>query len=244
MTASDDFFPGDESQNANDASAYPVVFGIAFTPVVIGALVAVLGLLGAAYLIVTQVQPVWESNQKLQGEVEQKKQQVQQQAEIKKKIDAAKAKLVESQQQKQYVLALFAPEKSLDTLLVDVNDTINSRQGKLVRFEPIQQQGAITQPADVQNRLKRKVFNVEFEGNFDQTLSVLRNVERLSSLLEVKDFRVDLGGATPQKLVVDPQGRTVLLGQPQLKSTFKLQALVPLTSEEIAAATPAQPAKK
>lgn len=242
MTVSDDFFPGDDSAG----QAYPTAFGVTFTPTVIGALCGVIGLLGAAYLFLNIVQPALETKQKLEADVQQKQSQIQQQEVIKKRIAEAKVKLEEAKQQKQAVLALFAPEKSLDTLLVDVNDTINSRQGQLIKFEPIQQaaQTQATAATAANNRVKQKAFNVEFEGSFDQTLSVLRSIERLASLLEVKDFRVDLGGEN-QKILVDPQGRTVLIGQPQLKSTFKLQALVPLTPEEIAAATPpAPPAKK
>lgn len=236
MTANDDFIP--DQSLSGETSGYPTAFGITFTPIVIGAIVAVVGLAVASYLVVSQVLPAWDAYNKLKDEVASKQDQAKQQKAIEKKLDEARVNLDNTKQVKREVMALFSSEKTLDTLLMDVNSTISPTQGQLTTFLPVQQPATV----DANNKLKRKVYTLNFQGTFDQTLSALQKIERLPLLLEVKDLRVDLGGTLPQRLQIDQQGRVVTIGQPTLRNSLKLQAVLPLTPEEnaqlAAAATP------
>ena len=51
MTLSEDFNFADQNGEDSAAPAYPVVFGISFTPQIIGIIVGVIGLGGAIFLL-------------------------------------------------------------------------------------------------------------------------------------------------------------------------------------------------
>lgn len=251
MTYADqDFIPEGQEENPN----YPTAFGITFTPQVGGILFGVLGLLGSLYLFLNVVQPAWENYQKLEEEVKNKQAQVEQQKEIKIKIEQTKAKLEQAKQKNKQVLSLFANDKTIDTLLLDLNSFVKSRNGRLTSFQPQSGQDSETIVNDsslgpaVNGKLKRKIYNVEIEGSFDQVQSILRSFERLQALLLVKDFKADL--SEPQALLVDKgkvvpviinKNKTVVPGgKPTIKAAFKLVALMPVTEEDAVT----QPVKK
>jgi type IV pilus assembly protein PilO len=259
MTYADEI--GIPGEGQEDTPSYPTAFGITFTPRIGGAICGVLGLLGATYLLLNVVQPAWQQYQDLNTSVEDKKAQLQQQQQIQKQIKDTEAKLAQAKQQNKQVLSLFANEKTLNTLLLNLNSFVKDRKGTLVRFEPAQEPEANAVVNDgslgpqVNGKLKRKVVNVELEGSFDQVQSILRSFERLQSLLLVKDFKTEL--KDDQGFLINPQNNKVTPaifkrednkvvpgGKPTIKSTFKLEALSPVTEEQEAAknaaAKPAQ----
>ncbi|HBB35777.1 MAG TPA: hypothetical protein DDZ80_27680 [Cyanobacteria bacterium UBA8803] len=259
MTYADpDFIPGEGQE---EAPSYPSAFGITFTPKISGVAVAVLGLLGAAYLALNVVQPVFQQYQELQGQLKDKQGQLKDSAQIKKQIEQKKVELQQAKQQNKQVLSLFASEKTLDTLILDLNSFVKDRKGTLNSFQPKQDaqktSDVVTDgslgPA-VNGKLKRKSINVEVEGSFDQIQSILRSFERLQSLLLVKEFKADV--STPQALFINNQGKVMPVviekekvipgAKPTIKTTFRLDALLPLTEEETKAATAAAqpPAQK
>lgn len=255
MTYADEFSPLEEG-GEDSASPYPTMFGITFTPMIGGVLFAVLGLGGAIYLLLNYVLPAWDSYKQLEAKVTDKRSQIQQENQIKKKYEEANVKLAEAKRQKKDVLALFSNEKTLDTLLLDVNRFVDGTQGQLIRFQPNDQQAGNTANNDVKNvitdsslgaevngKLKRKSFDVELEGTFDQIQSTMRSIERLPLLLSVKEFKAELGGTKPQKFMVDQQGKAVIVNQPTIRANFKLNALLPLTEQEAAAAQAAAAAQ-
>ncbi len=147
MTLSDDLnFAEHGGEFDSETPNHPVVFGIAFTPKIIGILVGVLGLAGAGYILLNLLMPAWESYQQqqaksseLQGQIEQKRANI-------KQIDKVKDELAQAKQQKVQVLGLFANEKTLDTLLLDMNrlvesgntpTSINAVRAKLKKFVPV-----------------------------------------------------------------------------------------------------------
>jgi len=254
MTYTEEFIPGD-GQDLNDAPAYPTAFGITFTPMIMGVLIAILGLLGAGYLAMNFVQPAWQKNEELKTKVQETQLQIQQKQASQQKIKVAQEKLDAAKQQKKEVLTLFPNEKSLDTLLLDINRFVNARQGKLQSFVPEQPPANQPQLQPVPNlvidgslgpeldkKVRRKIYTVELEGSFDQIQSILRSIERLQALLLVKDFQAQLD-KTKLKIVFDQQGKIVPQGQqtPPIKAAFKLHALLPLTPEEAAQIIPPPP---
>jgi type IV pilus assembly protein PilO len=253
--ADEEFLPEGQVETPN----YPKAFGITFTPRVGGIVFAVLGLAGAVYLFANVVSPEWERYQTLQSDIATREQEIQNLADIQKKIEAKKAELAQAKQQNQEVLNLFANEKTLNTLLLDLNSIVKSRNGRLSVYDP--GSAATGQAADgvindsslgaqVNGKLKRKIVNVEVEGSFDQIQSILRSFERLQSLLLVKDF--NLTTSDEQVVLVNPESGKAVLGvrdrdnqqkvipggKPSLKAKFKLEALMPATPE----ATDAKPA--
>ncbi|TFI51427.1 pilus assembly protein PilO [Mastigocladus laminosus UU774] len=251
MTLSEDinFMEGGELTEAK--SAYPVVFGISFTPKIIGILVGGVGFVGALYMLFNLVMPAWDTfgqNQnkqsELQGQVDQKKATI-------KQMDQVKQELAEAKQQQTQVLGLFANEKTLDTLLLDLNRlveannstiSINATRAELKKFVPVSDKAEpITDGSlgkQVDGKLKRRSVNVEILGTYEQTQSILRNIERLQALLIVKDYQSALA---PQP-TLEPGKRVLRVGPAAISTSFQLQALIPLSPEE-AAGVKAEPKK-
>jgi type IV pilus assembly protein PilO len=246
--ADEEFLPEGQVETPN----YPKAFGITFTPRVGGVVFAVLGLVGAVYLFANVVSPEWERYQTLQSDIQTREQDIQNLADIQKKIEAKQAELAQAKEQNQEVLNLFANEKTLNTLLLDLNSIVKARNGRLSVYDP--GSPAAAQAADgvindsslgaqVNGKLKRKTVNVEVEGSFDQIQSILRSFERLQSLLLVKDF--NLTTSDEQVVLVNPENGKAVLGvrdrdnqqkvipggKPGLKAKFKLEALMPATPE-------------
>ncbi|MGM3306112.1 pilus assembly protein PilO [Anabaena sp. WFMT] len=249
MTLSDDLSFSQHANNFDDApSSYPVAFGITFTPPIIGALVGGIGVLAAGYMILNMVMPAWDTYQQkqaesntLQGQVDQKRLQA-------KQIDNVLAELAQAKQQQIQVLALFANEKSLGTLLMDTNRLVESSNGqgagnnvraKLKKFVPSGEEAQIVTDSSlgekVNNKLKRSIIKVDIEGTFEQTQSIMRNIERLQPLLLVKNYDSKL--VPPEAETVDGKQKIVQTGPAKLGTSFELEALMPLTAEEAAEAT-------
>jgi type IV pilus assembly protein PilO len=248
MTASGDFIPSDGNSGA---PAYPRLFGITITPLVGGVLIALLGAIGAYMLWNSLLQPELTKNQQLKADIADKQQQLLAQQETQRRIAEAKVKLQTAKQLQADVLGLFATEQSIDTLLLDVNERVNSvnagvqdpnKRATLSKFALTpEQSGTITDGslgAAVNNRLQRYVYNVELKGTFPQTASIIRNIERLQPLLIISNLKSGLDGA--QKIVLDSQGRLIPANQPDTRITtsFRMDALVPVKDQPDAASTP------
>lgn len=150
MTASDDFIPGGDP-NYDAGPNYPVVFGITLTPMISGVLLALAGLGIATYLLLNFVQPEWDKYQQLDQQVRDKENQVAQQEATIKQADKVKADLAAAKKQRQEVLALFANENTLDTLLLDINRQIDARNAG---FAQARQTKLAACPAWVRENLK------------------------------------------------------------------------------------------
>jgi type IV pilus assembly protein PilO len=285
MTAGGDFIPNDP--NLDTEPSYPVVFGIALTPVIIGTLLAVGGLALAAYLFLNFVQPALEQYNALKQKVQDQEAQVQQAAAIAKQDADARANLEAAKKQGADVLTLFSNEATLNTLLLDLNRQIETRNAGVARLERdrlaacppwvrnnaeelrksgvevarraslreftpnVKASGVITDSAYgplVNNKLKRQVANVVFEGNINQTQAIFRNIERLQPFLVFKDVKIVVGDGTQAPTTVNRlfeiRGNTVQFlpncqPEPKLTTTFTLEALSPLTAAEKPKAAPA-----
>jgi type IV pilus assembly protein PilO len=231
------------------APQYPSMFGITLSPMVIGAAVGLLGLGVSAYVYASYLQPQLAKNQELSAKLADTEGQIKQRQDVTQKIAQATADRDKLKAQQEQIVGLFANDRKLDTLLLDLNKLVNIRQGQLQRFEPessatVVKDGAFGAALD--GKLKRKSVSIALEGNFEQVQSILRTIERLDQLLIVKDFRADVD-KSGQKIVIDHTGKIVSgpISEPKLKTTLKLQAIIPTTPEErAAAAPPPAPAKK
>ncbi|MBD2387754.1 pilus assembly protein PilO [Cylindrospermum sp. FACHB-282] len=246
MTFSDDLSFAEHGGAFDEGtSPYPVVFGISFTPQIIGIIVGSLGLLGAGYMFLNLVMPTLESyqqqqvkNSELLVEIDQKKIKVQQ-------ADKIKEELAQAKQQKIQVLSLFANEKALSTLLLDTNRLVQSGAktpgngvgAQLKKFVPSANKPEIvtdgTLGLQVDNKLKRSNINVEIVGTFEQTQSIMRNIERLQPLMIVKDFQTKL--EPPEAISPEDKNKRMRNGPVEITTSFQLQALMPLSPEDAAA---------
>ncbi|MEH1870490.1 pilus assembly protein PilO [Nostoc sp.] len=250
MTLSDDLNFAEQSGEFEQATpASPMLFGIAFTPKIIGIIVAVIGLASAGYILLNLLMPALESYQQqqaktseLQGQIDQKKASI-------KEISKVKDELAQAKQQKVQVLGLFANEKSLDTLLLDMNRLIESGntptsmnvvRAKLKKFMPVSQKPEPvtdgTLGLQVDGKLQRSNINAEITGTYEQTQSIIRNIERLQPLLIIKDYQSTLA---PVESKSELDKTPAQVGPGAINTSFQLQVLMPLTPEEIAAAAAA-----
>ncbi len=232
MAMSGDYMDGPQEAQPN----YPTAFGIQFTPAVTGIVVGAVGVLGAGYVFVNFVQPLLDQATRLEGELQTAQQEFDQQKVKLKEIDEAKAKLAAAEQRKANVLTMFADEKALTTLLLDVNKIVdNAGTARVTVFTP----GKRERLGD--KALFQQDFTVGIEGNFAETTAVLRNLERLQPLLLMRDVKSEAKREQQQKVVV--------IGPPVLRTSFILKAITPPTATEAeqlkqAAAAAQQPPKK
>ncbi|MEA5583669.1 pilus assembly protein PilO [Nodularia harveyana UHCC-0300] len=246
MTLSQDFNFDDNGEFGSETAPAPVIFGISLTPKMIGIIVGVLGVAGAGYIALNMIVPAWDTYQQrqtqvnsLQGEVEAKEASI-------KQIGQVKAELAAAKQETLQVLSLFANESTLDTLLLDINRLVesgnaqvpaNAVRAKLQKFEPDSEppepinDGSLGPTVD--GKLKRSSIQLQIEGTFEQTQSIMRNIERLQPLLIVKNYQAKL---TPEETNNSQDEEPIIrVGPAPITTTFELQALMPLNPEEIAA---------
>lgn len=243
MTFSDDFITVGEGQEQDFAPSYPSLFGIKLTPQVSGILIALgLGAL-ALYVLTTYVMPVWQRYGELSASRTEKQGQIAQKQAVIKQGEKLKTDLAQAKQQQTEILGLFANEKTLDTLLIDLNRLVESGNAtqqngvtaQLQRFVPVNQTAEVINDgsygAAVNGKLKRRIVTLEFKGNYEQTQSILRNMERLQPLLIVRDYQSTLSQNTSSQPGVVPL--------PSITTSFQLQVLIPANPEEVAAAAKA-----
>lgn len=292
MTVSRDYMQ-DEFEAAADT---PRMFGVPM-PTFLGWTLGLLGLLGAIGVVTQLIMPLMEANSAAKVALEEKEARLAQKEQIERNLKQAKADLVKVGKQKEQVMSLFANERDLNTLLLDLNQLIErnnagvlaARQAKLAncplefrqqytnlalqqefeeklkgplvaeaklkKFKPdekgimvINEVGtdSYVQPALV-GQLRRQTVEVEFEGNFNQTQSIFRTIERLQPLLIIKDLKIERKEST-NLYTPAGQGTVQFLTncQPEAvtKTSFKMDALLPLSQDSKPAApkTAASPA--
>jgi type IV pilus assembly protein PilO len=121
------------------ASEGVVLFGMTLSPSVLAVLVAAAGLGLSVWLGIKYVKPSLEQSQALKQEIAEKENQLKQQGEIQKQIDAAQVKLDEAKTVQNNVLGMFSDPENLTTLAIDLDRELNNRNAQLTN-ESIQSQ--------------------------------------------------------------------------------------------------------
>ncbi|MBD1938550.1 hypothetical protein [Microcoleus sp. FACHB-68] len=245
MTVSEEWGPGEEEQEAGGG-----LFGIKFTPTIIGVLVAVAGVAAAVGLYMYVLTPEWTKQEELKGKISTKESEIAQLKVGAAKIEEAKVELQREKQLKAEVEALFGDQTKLDTLLLDINKIVKQGGARIQLFKPDNEIISNTLYPDGKGpslpnlaQFKAVPLRLELEGTFAQTQSIIRNIERLEPLLVMGEFSAKIDEQT-MRLVVDEQGKVRGLTEPALDTTLKMTVIVPKSAEEIAGATPATPPAK
>lgn len=246
MVVANEWDPESEGGEEQEASGFQKILK---DPKIIGIGVGVLGAGLAGWIVYSSVMPAIEKGKSLNTQLSEAIAQIKTQQDQIKERPKAEAALVEAQQNREDVTRLFASDRTMETLLYDINklvDTINSgvkdeeNMAKMTRFDPqvpkdgnyIVNDGSLG--PSVNGKLKRREFKVEFEGTYAQTRAFAIALERMQPLLVVKNLRTQLEqqGATLQ--VEWKQGKfiPVEVSENRLKTSFDLHALLALSEKE------------
>jgi type IV pilus assembly protein PilO len=119
MTVSGNYMQDDYVPVAEPAK----VFGVP-VPTFLGWLLGIGGVLGAGFILSQLVLPLNDEVSAVKADVEAGKERLAQKDQIEAELKQAKADLVKVNRQKDQVMALFAKEKDLNTVLLDLNQLI------------------------------------------------------------------------------------------------------------------------
>jgi type IV pilus assembly protein PilO len=155
----------------DNAPSYPTVFGLTLTPMISGVLLGLLGVAGFGAIVAYLVMPTWETYQALDTKVKEKSEQLKTQDSIRKQIQATKDKLVKVKQQRDQVYALFADQKSMDTVLLDLNQQIEKSN---VDVNGVKRQKISTCPPLIQTLLADDATYRKFKDQFGDLSSEAR----------------------------------------------------------------------
>ncbi|MDB9403957.1 pilus assembly protein [Microcystis sp. CS-574] len=246
MTFNEEF----EKLKLEEFQEYPIAFGINFTPRNSGIAAAMLGLLGSLYLLFNWVMPAYDTLQQLQTDAADKQQLLEQQ---KSRLEFSEFQKIESQLQqqkamKQQILSLFARERDLSTILLDVSNIFKSGDVKLVSFQPQGLEPVVVSDgslgSEVNNKLKRQTFNVKIQGNYVNTQEVIRDLERLQPLILLNSLNTQMEkqGSTFKVVSTGNNKATIVpQGDRPVTTTFLLNVIIPLSAAELAKLAPPPP---
>ena len=218
---------------------YPVVFGVSMNPTAQGIGVAIAGIGAAIYLGVNFLLPKYNSYQELSAQVSEKAAQLERVAEEKKRLQAVFATLEEAKGIQNQVLALFPSEDTTTALPLDLNRIVTEQFGRLVSFEPSETGPVLVNDSSwgtaVNGQLREQTIAVTFEGDFDQTSNILRNLERYQALLVVDNINSELTVANQPVRFDARTGQLLAEGKPKVKisTSLDLKVLTPVSSSEL-----------
>ncbi|MDJ1173641.1 hypothetical protein [Roseofilum capinflatum] len=196
---------------------------------IIGIGIGVVGLGIAGYLFISQLRPAMERTNELQTEVNDKQIQVKQEQELQNQLLAAQEDQQLAKQQSEEIQTLFADDAALETLLLDINRILKERGVELIQFEPDSEGIELVEDGslgtEVDGKLRRRGYRLQFSGTFDQTRLVLLNLERLQPLLVIESMRVTVDPTSQE--VLYQGGSLVAQNTPTLTTEMEIHALLP-----------------
>lgn len=246
MVAANEWLGEDEEGEEEEESGFKKLIK---DPKVIGIGVGVLGAALAGWVVYSSVMPAVEKGKTLNTELEAAKAKIVEQKRQIQERPKAEASLVEAQQNRNDVTRLFASDRTMETLLYDINklvDTINSgitdeeKMAKMTRFNPeiskdgnyVVNDGSLG--SLVNGKLKRRQFKVDFEGSYPQTRAFTIALERMQPLLVVKNLRTQLQQQGETLEVEWKEGKFIPIdvSENRLRTSFDLHALLALSEQE------------
>jgi type IV pilus assembly protein PilO len=252
MTASEDYIPVEEEEfeeEKEDAAGKINILGFAVPIGALGILGGVFGVGVGVWLYLSVLQPTIEARNELQANIKEARKSIKQKRQLLQDMQELEAQKQKALQQQRVVASLFTRRETLSTLLFDINNLIarqnaliesQAEQLQLLNFTPESGLQEIP-PEDTSlgswapGKLKKKVYSVTMEGTFEQLQSFVRNLERLESLLLIKNAEVELQQGTLEVGLGWRNGEVAIVDRstPRLRTSFTLEAIVPRSKEEI-----------
>jgi type IV pilus assembly protein PilO len=153
MTVGGDFIPQDADLDV--APEVPTAFGVP-VPLLLGIFLGVAGLGGAFLIFTNLIGPLKATNDQLQLEVQQRKDRLAQKPKIEQQLKQARADLIKVNEQQEQVLSLFATERDLKTLLLDLNQVVERNNAGVLaaRQAKLNSMPALPNPSSSRTRSK------------------------------------------------------------------------------------------
>lgn len=152
MTVSGDFIPDD----TEGLPSYPVVLGTTLTPPIQGVLFLILGVIAAVPLYIYLVQPAQTTVDTLKADIETKETTLREQAQNLQKVELARQRLEAAKQKRRDVLALFADQRSLDVVLLDIDRQVKAIPPSSVRISDAELEALRKTNADLARSLRKQ----------------------------------------------------------------------------------------
>jgi Tfp pilus assembly protein PilO len=216
-------FSEETKNDADFGSEYPTAFGITFSPMTSGICLGLAGILGAGYMIMNMVMPAQTAFDKAKSERDAKQGQLTQLKGQKpeEKIAQLKAEIENQKRLTGELVGLFSDKQALETLLIDVNTFMVKNEAVMNTYQPVSELTPVTDSslgAEVNGKLQRKSITLDMEGDYKQTLTIVRDLERLQPFIILRDYNSQ--GSTPS---ADDKNQNT-----KLKTRFTLDAIVPV----------------
>lgn len=245
MTFSDELTPEEQLE---EEAVYPEAFGITFTPQVSGIAVAVAGVAVAGYLWLNFLQSSRQEYRELVNQRDQIESQIENQPALEGEIQRLEEQIQTVRFQQDEVLNLLSSEDSLDTLLFDLEQTVletnnetvtaEGNEFQLESFRPLMANPEIVNDGSfgtaVNGKIQRKTYSLEVIGTFTQTRSLIRSIERLQPLLLVNNFNTEITEEVQGAFSLE-ENRFIPTSKPKLRSTFELEAILPVSRKKLRA---------
>ena len=248
MVAANEWNPELEEQEEEQGG--PKILGVSLKdPRFIGGAIGIIGLGIAGFLGYNQLKPTIENNAKLKEEIKTAEVQMAKQKKQIKERPNVEAKSKRAEKQREDVTSLFATEKTIKTLLYDINELVEQindgitdeeQKAKMTKFQPVEPKNGNYIVNDnslgvlVNGKLKRREFEVKFEGSYPQTRAFMIAIERMQTLLVVKNLRTKLEQGNKVIEVEWKQNKFVPVSklESRLITSFDMHALLALSEQE------------
>jgi len=232
MTFAEEFVAGNEG-----GAPQPTFMGLAISPIVVGVILGVLGAAGAGYIGFTMVKPVFDENTALKTEITDLQSQIDAQKGNLGKIAIAQEKVDSAKLRREEMLAFFAKDDALQTLLLDFEAIVQQQKGlKLDALslggDPVViTDGSLGESAN--GRFKQQAMTLNVTGTFEQVRGLLQSLEKFEPIVQVTTMNLSSSPPT-QKIQVAPNGKIqVFQENVELTTTLSLQVIVARSQAEL-----------
>ncbi len=251
------FVPGFDDQEGPPPPPGSLVVGpLVITPMIQGIALGVIGIGLAGVLGWKILLPAMSKTAEIEQKITETQTNIEGQRKRKAKLKEVTNKLEVAEQQKENVMALFGKNDFLETLLFDVNKiVVEQHKATMQTFNPVEKsssswilgaeeapaKGGKPAPADNANapgapKLSEAIegitIAVQMEGKWQQQQATLQDLERLPAMVLMDEFSLEVD-REEQKLVAESMNKYTAQGEPKIKTSFNLLAVVPLPAEEL-----------
>ncbi|GAB4211121.1 MAG: hypothetical protein OHK0012_03000 [Synechococcales cyanobacterium] len=204
------------------------IMGMELTPVRIGLLIGVAGVLVAGVIGFTQIRPLVENIDKTTKELTAKTEELNTlKAEV-DRLQPLEGQIEVARRLDQDITQLLPTPENAQTQLIDLNRLLKVSDINLSSFAPQAPAALAGVPESVAAQVRQQSTRVAIQGEYSQTIQLMRNVERLKTLLRVSNLTLSVGQANP--------GQTPVLNMSLDLVSYIYDASAPLPTP---AATPA-----